>query len=126
NGLQVFYIYNDTTLTLPTLSPINIGDTIIAKVYYYGKPKQDASAWGGFYFAGSYAFNLGVGFASVPHNLGKVWYPCVDDFTDKATYEFYINTSSTYKAFCNGELISETLNANGTKTWYWKIDNPIP
>ncbi len=126
NGLQVFYVYDDTTLTLPTLVPFNIGDTLTVKVYYNGAPVMDASGWGGFYFTGTYAFNLGVGFAANPHNLGKVWFPCVDDFTDKSSYEFYINTSSTYKAFCNGDLISEILNPNGTKTWYWKIDEPIP
>lgn len=126
SGLQVFYTYDDTTLTLPAIVPFNIGDTVQVKVYYNGEPKQDASGWGGFYFQGTYAYNLGVGFAANPHNLGKVWFPCVDDFTDKASYEFYINTPLTYKAFCNGELISETLNPNGTKTWYWKIDEPIP
>jgi len=126
NGMPVFYTYNDTILTLPTIVPFNTGDTLMAKVYYSGAPITDASGWGGFYFTGTYAFNLGVGFAAIPHNLGKVWFPCVDDFTDKATYEFYITTPGTYKAFCNGELISETLNLNGTKTWYWKIDLPIP
>jgi hypothetical protein len=126
NGLQVFYIYNDTTLSLPTLVPLNIGDSAQVKVYYNGAPKKDASGWGGYYFSGSYAFNLGAGYTAIPHNFGRVWFPCIDEFTDKATYEFYINTPSTYKAFCNGALISETLNSNGTKTWYWKIDLPIP
>ncbi|HKR04173.1 MAG TPA: M1 family aminopeptidase [Bacteroidia bacterium] len=126
NNLQVFYVYNDTTLTIPTITTLNTGDTAHVKVYYNGAPQTDASGWGGFYFSGTFAFNLGVGFAAIPHNLGRVWFPCIDNFTDKATYEFYINTPSTYKAFCNGELISETLNANGTKTWYWKINHPIP
>lgn len=126
DGLQAFYAYDDTTLTLPTISPLNIGDTMTAKIYYHGHPQQDASGWGGFYFSGQYAFNLGVGFASDPHNLGKVWFPCIDEFTDRATYEFFIRTSSTNKAFCNGELINEIQNADGTRTWNWKIDLPIP
>ncbi|MEP7170787.1 MAG: M1 family aminopeptidase, partial [Bacteroidota bacterium] len=126
NNLQVFYVYDDTTLTIPTITTLNTGDSADIKIYYNGHPQTDASGWGGFYFSGTYAFNLGVGFAALPHTFGRAWFPCVDNFTDKATYEFYINTPSTYKAFCNGELISEILNANGSKTWYWKIDHPIP
>lgn len=126
NNLQVFYVYDDTTLTIPTITTLNTGDSADIKIYYNGYPQTDASGWGGFYFSGTYAFNLGVGFAAIPHNFGRVWFPCIDNFTDKATYEFYINTPSTYKAFCNGELVSEISNANGTKTWYWKIDHPLP
>ena len=125
NNLQVFYGYDDTTLTISTITTLNTGDTAHVRIYYNGIPKKDPT-WGGFYFSGTYAFNLGVGFDAIPHNFGRVWFPCIDNFTDRATYEFYINTPSTYKAFCNGELISETLNPNGTKTWYWEINHPIP
>ncbi|QQR95216.1 MAG: hypothetical protein IPJ93_16215 [Bacteroidota bacterium] len=48
------------------------------------------------------AFNLGVGFTADPHNLGKVWFPCLDVFDDKSKYEFYITTPQTQKAYCNG------------------------
>ncbi|MEO5570038.1 MAG: M1 family aminopeptidase [Bacteroidia bacterium] len=126
NNLQVFYVYDDTTLTIPTITPLNTNDTAVVRIYYNGAPKTDASGWGGFYFSGTFAFNLGVGFAAIPHNLGKVWFPCLDNFTDRATYEFYINTPNTSKAFCNGELVSEIVNTNGTKTWYWRLNLPIP
>ena len=43
-------------------------------IYYNGKPEKDAS-WGGFYYSGEYAFNLGVAFTSNPHNYGRVWFP---------------------------------------------------
>lgn len=126
NNMQVFFVYDDTTLTLPVIAPVNAGDTVHARVHYHGQPKKDASGWGGFYFSGTYAFNLGVGFAADPHNFGRAWYPCVDVFDDKSTYEFFINTPSTYKAFCNGELVNETTNPNGTKTWHWQMIHPIP
>ena len=37
------------------------GDEMNLRVYYRGTPKTDAS-WGGFYFSGNYAFNLGCWF----------------------------------------------------------------
>jgi len=85
---QLAYTYNDTTLSISLGATLNNGDSSSVTVYYHGQPKQDPSGWGGFYFSGNYAFNLGVGFDSDPHNLGKVWFPCVDNFTDRATYIF--------------------------------------
>ncbi len=120
------YSYNDTTLSITPTNILNQNDSIILSVYYHGAPKQDASGWGGFYFSGNYAFNLGVGFDSDPHNVGKMWFPCIDEFTDRATYEFHITTASTSKAFCNGELQSQTNNPNGTITWNWFLDKAIP
>ncbi|MBK9357404.1 MAG: hypothetical protein IPN08_08485 [Bacteroidales bacterium] len=51
----------------------NPGDTLLVWVYYHGQPFHESL--GGFHFAGTYAFNLGVGFESIPHNLGKTWFP---------------------------------------------------
>ncbi|MCC6383642.1 MAG: T9SS type A sorting domain-containing protein [Bacteroidia bacterium] len=126
NGQPALYSYNDTTISIPITAPMSAGDTMNVRIHYSGMPKQDPSGWGGFYISGLYAFNLGVGFQSVPHNLGKVWFPCIDVFTDKATYEFFITTAPANKAFANGELVSETLNPDGTKTWYWNMTDPIP
>lgn len=126
NNATATYLYNDTTLLVNLFSQLNIGDSVFVRVFYHGHPQQDASGWGGFYFSASAAFNMGVGFDAVPHNLGRVWYPCVDEFTDKSTYEFFITTPSSKKAYCNGYLNNQITNANGTITWHWKMDNKIP
>lgn len=120
------YSYNDTVLSITPNNVLNLNDSITLTVYYRGAPKQDASGWGGFYFSGNYAFNLGVGFDADPHNYGRVWFPCIDEFTDRATYEFHITTAATSKAFCNGALQSQTTNPNGTITWNWLLDKTIP
>ena len=125
-GISMPYTYNDTTLRVQLSAPLNINDTISLHITYHGQPKQDASQWGGFYFTGNYAFNMGVGFASNPHNLGKVWFPCIDEFTDKAQYEFFITTPPGYKAFCNGTLSNQILNPNGTITWQWEFNQTMP
>ncbi|HNW99300.1 MAG TPA: M1 family aminopeptidase [Bacteroidales bacterium] len=120
--------YNDTLLRFSLLSPININDTISLKVYYNGKPVTDPSNWGGFYFSAdsNYAYNLGVAFQDVPHNYGRVWFPCIDDFIDRATYDYYIRTKNTKTAVCGGTLMNETDNGDGTKTFYWRMHNEIP
>lgn len=95
------------------------------RVYYHGTPARDAT-WGGFYFSGAYAFNLGVGFAADPHNYGRVWFPCNDVFTDRAIFEFKIETTSDKKALCNGLLQSETTLPNGNTEYHWLMRDPIP
>lgn len=126
NATNLNFTYDDTTITIQLLSPLNLGDSSSVSVFYHGNPKQDPSGWGGFYFSGTYAFNLGVGFDSDPHNLGKIWFPCVDNFTDRAYYHFNVVTPSTSKAFCNGILTGQTLLPNGNIRWTWEMNDRIP
>jgi aminopeptidase N len=126
NAINLSFTYNDTTITVQLLSTLNAGDSSSVTVFYHGNPKQDPSGWGGFYFSGTYAFNMGVGFDSDPHNLGKIWFPCVDNFTDRAFYEFNVITPSTSKAFCNGILTAQTLLPNGNIKWTWEMNDRIP
>lgn len=119
------FSYNDTILRIAAGTTMNINDSIKISVFYQGHPQQDPSGWGGFYFSGNYAFNLGVGFDADPHSFGRVWFPCIDEFTDKSTYDFFITTPFSYKAFCNGILESNTDNGNNTRTWHWKMNQPI-
>ncbi len=107
--------------TIETFTP---DDTIQLKITYGGIPFHEA--WGGFHFSGNYAFNLGVGFESDPHNLGKAWFPCVDDFQDRATYEVLITLPETMTGIAGG-LLSDTIHhGNGMITWHWSLNQPIP
>jgi aminopeptidase N len=122
----VTYSYNDTVLSMQISPPVATGDSTVIRIHYHGTPAQDPSGWGGFYFSGNYAFNLGVGFQADPHNFGRAWYPCEDNFKSRATYDFYITTDAGSKAFCNGLLQSSTVNPNGRVTWHWKMNQTIP
>ncbi|MCP4440873.1 MAG: M1 family metallopeptidase [Aureispira sp.] len=117
------YQYNDTILTIQFGAELTMGEKEVLTVYYSGYPQQDAS-WGGFYFDEGYAFNLGVGFDADPHNYGRVWYPCFDNFAERATYTFEITTSGNKKAHCNGVLISEDSTKNSL-TRVWRMNDPI-
>ncbi len=125
SGLPLQYSYNDTMIHISPGTVINQNDSLTMEIYYHGAPKTDATT-GGFYFSGQYAYNIGVGLDADPHNFGKTWFPCIDEFTDRSTYEFHINTAYGYKAFCNGLLQSSVLNADSTITWNWSINQTIP
>ncbi len=128
NIIITSYSYNDTLLVIPLSNPINIGDTIELVVYYHGQPSGDPTGWGGFYFLSdsSFAFSLGVGFGADPHNYGRVWFPCIDDFVDRATYDFHIRVKEPKVAVCCGSLISVTDNGDNTNTYHWKLHNTAP
>ncbi|MGM0565844.1 MAG: M1 family aminopeptidase, partial [Bacteroidota bacterium] len=110
-------------IIVPFDASLPSGDEITLDVYYHGAPFSES--WGGFHFAGDYAFNLGVGFESIPHNLGRAWFPSVDDFTDRATYEYFVTVESPKKAVCGGILVDEIQDGDKT-TYHWEMQNTIP
>lgn len=118
------FTHNSPLLYIPLPGTISTGDTIILDIHYNGNPFHEG--WGGYHWSGNYSFNLGVGFVSDPHNLGKAWFPCVDDFTDRATYNCYITVAEGHKAVCGGELIEITDNGNNTSTYHWQLEETIP
>jgi len=118
------YNHIDPLLVIALPAPIDTEDTILIRIHYHGVPFHEG--WGGFHYSASYAYNLGVGFDSDPHNLGKAWFPCIDDFHDRATYDCFIRVDEGYTAVCGGSLESETNNGDGTVTFHWYMNNPIP
>jgi len=99
----------------------NIGDSTWVEFYYHGHPLSDPN-FGGFYFTSAFAYAVGIDIDDVPHNNGKTWYPCFDNFVEKATYEFHLKIPMTHNSSANGDLDSITLNPDTTKTEHWSLD----
>lgn len=126
DGTTLTYNYNDTLLNVNFPSPLTQGALDSLKVYYNGVPQGDPSGWGGFYYGGGYAYNLGVGFDANPHNYGRVWFPCFDNFVERSTYTFTITSSAGRKGHCNGYLVSENVLSGDTIQRTWQMDEEIP
>lgn len=124
NNISVSFVYQSPKISISTtaLTPF---DTQYIKVFYHGTPVADPY-WGGFYFSGSYAYNMGVGMQSIPPSFGRCWFPCVDDFNDKATYDLYIETDFDKMAVCGGLLSDFETLPSGNKLWNWNLTDPIP
>ncbi len=80
----------------------------------------------GFYFTDYFAYNMGVGFEANPHSFGRAWFPCIDNFIDKALYDLYITTSPANRALCNGLLENQKTEKNGNIIWHWHTIHPLP
>lgn len=94
-------------------------------VFYHGKPQKDAS-WGGFYFTDSVAFNMGVGMASYPHSYGRVWFPCLDYFNEKAEFTISVSTSKDMKAVCSGVLTEKKQLSDSKIRWTYEMKQDVP
>ena len=110
-------------LTINLTSPLAENSTVSFTIDYSGTTFNEN--WGGIHWSDDYDYNLGVGFDSQPHNLGKTWFPCVDNFTDKASYDLFITYPDDMLSSCGG-LLEETINNNdGTKTDHWVVSQEI-
>lgn len=117
------YSQNGDLLIIQLLQPLAVGQEINLNISYGGNTFNES--WGGIMWSGNYVCNMGVGFESIPHNLGKCWFPCVDNFTDKATYNLCVTVTNDKKAICGGNFVSTTANFDGTTTWYYEIPQEV-
>ncbi len=54
----------------------------------------------------------------------SVWFVTIDKPNQKTTEEIYMTVPSKYVTLSNGLLKSQKNNADGTRTDYWKMDQP--
>lgn len=52
------------------------------------------------------------------------WFPTFDTPNERCTQEIFITIDTAYITLSNGILVSSILNENGTRTDYWKQDQP--
>jgi aminopeptidase N len=56
--------------------------------------------------------------------FNRYWFPSYDSPNDFRTSELRATVDKKYTVVSNGKLISTTPNADGTHTFYWKMDTP--
>lgn len=120
------FSYKSPFLKINFNQKLTPGDTLRVSIFYNGISKIDPSGFGGFYFEKGYAFNLGIGLSSIPHNYGRSWFPCFDNFVERSTYDFDIITQYSHFAYCTGDFLGvDTLNQS-RKIFHYRMDQQIP
>ncbi len=98
------------------------------KVYYHGNPKKaERAPWdGGFVWQNDQEGNPFI--ATACQGLGaSVWWPCKDHQSDEPDSGMVIKVTvpDTLVAISNGRLVNTNSLKKGTKTFTWKVTNPI-
>lgn len=102
------------------------GDTTLLTVFYRKGQYVMPQGWGGFYFDNNIYYNLGIAIYEYPHNAGKAWFPCRDNFYDHATYHFEITAKPGWKAICTGLRDSVVELSDGSANYCWTLAHPTP
>lgn len=105
---------------------INPNQPFDIAIHYKKGEYVESYNWGGFHFDNNIHYNLGVAFREYPHNFGRSWFPCRDNFTDRATYQFEITSKPSWSAICSGIKQSQTTNEDQSVTSIWILNQPTP
>ena len=125
NGNTVDYSQWGDELHVDAPEAMASGDAVTLDVWYRGQPADDPY-WGGMYYASNLVYNLGIGLTSIPPNYGRVWYPCFDNFVERATYTYHIQSADGRRAHNQGHLVEEIQLGGDTLRSSWALDHPIP
>jgi aminopeptidase N len=125
NGNGVAFAQWGQELHVQSPAPMAEGEAVTLDVWYGGQPDADPY-WGGVYYASDLVYNLGIGLTSIPPNFGRVWYPCFDNFVERATYTYHIQSAGGRRAHNQGHLVEEVQLGGDTLLCTWALDHPIP
>lgn len=120
------YQYNDTLLRIPLHRPLQKGEEARVAVAYHGQPAR--ARFGGFTFTDSlrHAHTMGVLIDGSPHSFGRSWFPAVDDFRSRSTFDLYLRADTALQAVGSGLLQAVQPAPDGTALWHWQLRQPVP
>ena len=87
---------------------------------------MESYGFGGMHMDNNVSYNLGVGFETDPHVIGRAFFPCRDNFHDKATYTLRMKTRTGWTSECGGIRQSVDTDSAGCEHSVWRIDHPTP
>ena len=94
-------------------------------LHYHGQPGKDPY-WGGMTLIGDYIYSLGIGLTTIPPNHGKAWYPCFDQFRERAAYTYGITSAGGKRFHGQGNLIQTDSLGGDTIRRVFDMQQPIP
>lgn len=125
-GELLTYSQTGFKLKIVLSNTFNTDEETTVTVFYKGVPTSDPNGFGGFLFSGNnYAFNLGVGLSVEPHNFGRAWFPCFDNFVERQSFTTTFRTLGDKKAVCGGMLTFDGV-VDGLNVRTWNLSEQIP
>ncbi len=104
----------------------SVGDTHTVTIPYFTKGHVESYGFGGMHMDNGIYYNLGAAFKEYPHNYGRCFYPCRDNFHDKATYTYIVTSKPGWRSLCSGTRVSAVVNDDGSLTEEWQLNQQSP
>lgn len=128
------YTYDSLKLTIYLDKEYYIGEKYLVLIDYTAKP-DEVKQEGGLAITdakGLYFINHDGKEKNKPRQIwtqgetesNSCWFPTIDKPNVKCTEEIYITVDTNFVTLSNGLLIYSSLNKDGTRTDYWKMDLP--
>lgn len=125
NGTSANYSYDGDLITIDLPDDLDTETMHQVTVFYRGTPTVAASNFGGLAFDGDIAYNLGIGLGENPYNFGRSWFPCFDNFVERATFDLNIISADGRKAYCSGDFVEEIALEGDQIRRSYRINQPM-
>lgn len=122
---EASYNRNGFSVVIDWPEELQIGTEYTVSVSYEGTPTVSQGSFGGFYFESGYAYNLGIDLIGEPHNFGRSWFPCFDNFVERATYRIALITTGGRRGYAVGNFLGEEVDGdNIIRTYHMQKQLP--
>jgi len=120
SATELDFTVADRTLRIAMLERFVSGDNLTVRISYKARPNT-----GLYFFAETKtrtaeAWNYGEG------GLHYNWLPLYDDTNDRFAVDFRITVDEPYVVLGNGSLLETKKNQDGSRTFHWLQEEPIP
>ena len=126
DGTPATFVHSGELLRVEMDQTLTIGEEYAVTVFYQGTPMTCPSGFGGFYFEDGYAYNLGIGLQGDPHNFGRAWFPCFDNFVERSTYDYHLITNGGRTGVASGDFLGVEDLGNDYQIWHYRMDQTLP
>jgi len=134
SGSTLKHSYNDTQLVIDLGKFYQKGQAIKLYIDYTAQPNEGPQGGSAAITSdkGLFFINPTNEIADKPRQIwtqgetenNSKWFPTFDKPNERCTQEMYITVAQDLETLSNGTLISSKKNSDGTKTDYWKMDQP--
>lgn len=107
-------------------------DTLRIQIRYTARPNASGGGWAITSDQGLFFINADGEDPAKPRQIwtqgetenNSRWFPTIDKPNERCTQEIFITVGDHFKTLSNGALVSSVKNPDGTRTDYWKMDQP--
>ncbi len=124
DGVEVGFAHEGAKLRIDLPEPAGAGESFNVTVRYGGQPTPTPTrALRGVRVG--WQVREGDSFVLAEPEGARTWYPVNEHPRDKATYEFSVTVPEGVTAIANGELVGEEERGGRTRTYRWRMADPM-